>query len=221
MKYKHVIWDWNGTLLDDVELNHKLLNRLQRLKGVGLSSLEEYRKIFTFPITELYRKAGIFENMESFKELAAVYIKEYEKGVKRCSLQKYAEDVLAALVKNGITNSILTASLDSMAWHQLENYNIMKYFIAVTGKRDYYASGKSELIKEHLKKVGYDARDMVFVGDTAHDMEISESIGCDCIIVSCGHQDIDGLFGEGATIAADLKEAAEKILGISLHTFSQ
>lgn len=220
MNYKHVIWDWNGTLLDDVELNHRLLNRLQQLKGVSLSSFEEYRKIFTFPITELYKKAGIFENMESFKELAAVYIKEYEKGVVDCSLQKYAEEVLSALTQNGITNSILTASLENMAVRQLERYSISQYFVAVTGKQDYYASGKSELIETHLKKIGYSSRDTVFVGDTAHDMEIAGAIGCDCVIVSNGHQDIDGLAGETANIAADLKDAAERIFGIHLHTCS-
>ena len=154
MRYKHVIWDWNGTLLDDVAFNHRLLNRLQQLKGVPLSSLDEYRRIFTFPITELYKKAGIYENMEAFKELAAIYISEYEKGVEECSLQKHAKKTLEILTQKGITNSILTASLESMALQQLENYGIAKYFIAVTGKRDYYASGKSELTKIHLKKAG-------------------------------------------------------------------
>ena len=218
MKYKHVIWDWNGTLLDDVELNHKLLNRLQQIKGVSLSSFEEYRKMFTFPITELYRKAGLFKSMESFRELAAIYVKEYEKGVGGCSLHKYAEEVLAALVQNGATNSVLTASQESRARQQLENYKIMKYFIAVTGKRDYYASGKRELIKKHLEKLGYGAEEIAFVGDTAHDMEIAAAIGCDCILVRNGHQDIGGLSGGNVNIATDLKEAFETIFGEPLYT---
>ncbi len=212
MSYKHVIWDWNGTLLDDVNLGHRLLNNFQELKGVKLSSLEEYRGMFTFPITDFYKKAGLFENMESFRKLADIYIKKYEAGLEKCSLQKDAKEVLEMMNGKGITNSILTASLETMAIKQLKNYEIEKYFLAVTGKRDHYASGKSELIKIHLEKIEYGPDEIVFVGDTLHDKDIAEQIGCSHIIVLNGHQDVEPLLDGKIITAKGLMEAAEMIL---------
>ncbi len=68
-----------------------MLNYLQDIKGIAPSSFEDYRAMFTFPITDFYKKAGLYihskegvlylsmiENMESFQKLADIYIKEYE-----------------------------------------------------------------------------------------------------------------------------------------------
>ena len=212
MKYKHVIWDWNGTLLDDVELGHSLLNHLQRHKGVPLSSFDEYRRIFTFPITEFYRRAGLFESMESFKALAEIYIDEYEKRISSCSLHEGVDEALSKLAANDITCSILTASVESMAKDQLRYYGIEKYFVAVTGKDDFYASGKSELIAKHLEKIGYTADEIIFVGDTLHDIEIAEKIGCDHILVANGHQDLSLQSGAIVDMVSDAKMAVNEII---------
>ena len=213
MKYEHVIWDWNGTLLDDVVLGHRLLNHLQRHKGVPLSSFEEYRRIFTFPITEFYKRAGLFESMESFKALAEIYICEYEKRISGCSLHDGVEDALFLLVENGITCSILTASVESMAKDQLRYYGIDKYFIAVTGKDDFYASGKEELIEKHLAKIGYSAEEIVFVGDTLHDIEIANQIGCDHILVENGHQELSLQNETIVDMVSDAMMAVNAIIG--------
>lgn len=212
MKYKHVIWDWNGTLLNDVQLGHRLLNYLQKLKGVKTASFVEYRKMFTFPITEFYKRAGLFKDDKSFYKLADIWIKEYDEGVKECFLHEEAEDVLENLMDKGVTHSILTASLESMALAQLKSYGIDKYFTAVTGKQDYYASGKSELIEKHLKKIEYAPEEIIFVGDTLHDMEIANNIGCDHIIVENGHQDVKDLPDQDITTASNLSEVAAIIL---------
>ena len=212
MKYKHVIWDWNGTLLDDVALGHRMLNYLQGIKGIAPSSFEDYRAMFTFPITDFYKKAGLYENMESFQKLADIYIKEYERQVGDCFLQKDAEKVLDKLDKNGITSSILTASLESMAYSQIKHYGIEKYFIAVTGKDDYYASGKCELVMAHLSKIRYSPEEIVFVGDTLHDADIAQEIECDCIIVENGHQDVEKIDRRDINTAKDLWEVCEKVL---------
>ena len=151
--------------------------------------------------------------MESFEKMAEIYISKYEEQVKNCSLQKNAKQTLESLLENGITSSILTASLETMAIKQLEDYIVKKYFIAVTGKKDYYASGKSELIKTHLEKIDYKPSEIVFVGDTSHDMEIADKIGCAHIIVMNGHQDVSEFAGKKMNTAMDLEQVSNIILG--------
>ena len=212
MKYKHVIWDWNGTLLDDVKLGHELLNLLQKKKGLIKSSFDEYKKMFTFPITEFYKRAGLYESEEAFYELASIFIKKYDEGVKDSNLHNGTKKVLGKLIRKGITNSILTASLESMALKQLDDYEIREMFIEVTGKEDYFASGKSELISQHISKIGYEAKDIVFIGDTLHDMEIANLIGCDYIIVGYGHQDISYASQDKINAVYSLEEVLDIIL---------
>ncbi len=128
-------------------------------------------------------------------------------------MQKDAEKVLDKLDKNGITSSILTASLESMAYSQMKAlWNRKVLYSGHTGKDDYYASGKCELVMAHLSKIRYSPEEIVFVGDTLHDADIAQEIECDCIIVENGHQDVEKIDRRDINTAKDLWEVCEKVL---------
>jgi phosphoglycolate phosphatase len=211
MSYKHVIWDWNGTLLDDVDIGVKILNYMQKKRDIAETSLKEYRRIFTFPVEKYYERAGLMDTGLSFKELAEDYIEQYNIAVETIVLYKDAKKVLEKLNACGISQSILTAGPEELVSGQLKAFDISKYFVALTGKTDHYASGKEELAEVHMEKLGVDASDMIFVGDTMHDVEVAQRIGCDYLLVSHGHQDIEYLAqGEIAT-ANDLNDVVSFI----------
>ena len=46
MEYKNVVWDWNGTLLDDVKISVDTINVMLERKHLGKLTVEEYRSIF-------------------------------------------------------------------------------------------------------------------------------------------------------------------------------
>ena len=94
----------------------------------------------------------------------------------------------------------------------MKDYNITDLFIAVTGKKDFYASGKSELVNVHLSKIDYKNSEMIFIGDTIHDMEIANQIGCDYFIVSGGHQDVEYASNGSIKTISDLGVAVDLIL---------
>ncbi|MGN1100061.1 MAG: HAD family hydrolase, partial [Christensenellales bacterium] len=58
MEYGFIIYDWNGTLLDDTAMCHDMLNELLDSHGLPAVSMEKYRQIFTFPIKKYYERAG-------------------------------------------------------------------------------------------------------------------------------------------------------------------
>ena len=70
MKYKYIVFDFNGTIIDDVDLCLNLLNEMLEVEDLPLVSLEKYKNIFTFPIIEYYKKAGFTFQKHSFKELS-------------------------------------------------------------------------------------------------------------------------------------------------------
>ena len=69
--YTHIIWDWNGTLLDDVDWCVRSVNKmLEKRKKSRLKALCDYHNVFCFPIIEYYKNVGFDLDYESFEELA-------------------------------------------------------------------------------------------------------------------------------------------------------
>ena len=54
-----ILWDWNGTLLSDVPLVVKINNEVFARHGYRLTSEEEYRRIFRFPVKDYYTDIGV------------------------------------------------------------------------------------------------------------------------------------------------------------------
>ena len=76
-QYKHIIWDWNGTLLNDGWLFVDIMNSILRQRKMDTITLEKYRNIFGFPIKDYYIKLGFDLEKESFEESGMEFIKEY------------------------------------------------------------------------------------------------------------------------------------------------
>ena len=58
MRYKHIIWDWNGTLLDDTWLCVEGINQALIKRNLTPISEDRYREVFTFPVRDYYKKLG-------------------------------------------------------------------------------------------------------------------------------------------------------------------
>ena len=71
MKPSLVLWDWNGTLLDDVALCVDALNRLLRIYHYPQQySLAQYREIFGFPIEAYCIRAEYDFTKKSYKAVS-------------------------------------------------------------------------------------------------------------------------------------------------------
>ena len=65
--YDLVIWDWNGTLLDDTELCYRIANEMRIERGMTpMLGIEEYREFFTFPVIDYYKRMGYTFDTEPF-----------------------------------------------------------------------------------------------------------------------------------------------------------
>jgi len=62
---KHVFFDFNGTIIDDVDLCLNLLNEILRNQGKPVLDLDTYKHVFKFPIKDYYRD-GIFREYSNF-----------------------------------------------------------------------------------------------------------------------------------------------------------
>ncbi len=207
-----VIWDWNGTLLNDVNLSCELLNRLLKNNGYKeYGGINEYKKVFGFPIKTYYQNAGFNFETHSFEDLAQQYMDMFKQDHLSCELHENSQNVLSALQKKSVRQVILSASPVDMLLMQTEHWNVKQYFDKILGLSDIYAKGKVDIAKQWLVSEKPNLENAIMVGDTVHDAEVAKTLGVKCVLFSGGHQNYERLNKTGAAIIDDLKQVLDFI----------
>lgn len=205
---KYIFLDFNGTIINDVDLCLDLLNKMLRHQGKKELSLEEYKNVFTFPIIKYYEKAGIDFSMNSYEELAIWFIKEYQPKSMMCGLYEGLIEALETLKNKGYHLVILSASEKNNLYEQCQAYDIVKYFDDILGIDNIHAASKVEIALKYLESKNINGEEVLFIGDTLHDLEVAKCLKADCKLVSCGHQSVEVLATGGVEILDSVKELA-------------
>jgi phosphoglycolate phosphatase len=187
-KYEHIIWDWNGTLLDDVSLCISIINGMLKKRDMNEIDSGKYRQILDFPIINYYLALGFNFKKESFKNIASEFITEYKERLHESGLQAGAVSFLDTVQDYGIQQSVLSASEQNQLLKATNHFDIDTYFNKLSGLNHTYASGKLELGIEHIKDLGLNPAKTLLIGDTTHDYEVGIQLGCDVLLVTFGHQ---------------------------------
>ena len=208
-----IIWDWNGTLFDDVSTGPAILNAMLMKRGKPpLQDLAHYREIFRFPVEDYYRAAGLDFSRETFASMAEDYFALYPIESQNCGLMEGTAEALSAFRAAGFSQNILSASEQGLLERQLKKFGIERYFSHVIGQADGYAVGKTQRGLQWLREEGISPQSCLLIGDTDHDAETAAKLGCRCLLVSCGHQSRERLQATGAPVVDSLREAANLIL---------
>lgn len=196
-KYTHVVWDFNGTLYDDVDACIRSANRLLSAHGLKrFETVEEYRHSFGFPIIDYYVRMGFDFSKTPYDELAVEWVGYYMEESRASTAYEGAVDVLAELKKRGIGQILLSASEERMLRAQVETLGLMPYFCEVLGQDTIHAYGKREIGCAWREK--HSSERVLLIGDTEHDAEVARAMGADCVLLSCGHRPREILNGCGA-----------------------
>lgn len=192
MKYNYIIWDFNGTVLDDVEIGMDSLNVLLKRRGLPeVEGVEKYRAGFMFPIIEGYKKLGFDFEKESYDDVAKEWVDEYVSREHKAGLVEGVQSVLEFFKNRGIKQVIISASEIGMLKRQLDNLGVSQYFEEIVGVDNIKAAGKKDIALKWRSKHPLD--NLLFIGDTDHDHQVAMAMGADCILVAAGHQSFDRL----------------------------
>ena len=205
-EFTSIIWDWNGTLLDDVDICIESINFSLGKRNLPLLTREKYQEIFTFPVVDYYEKAGFDFSKNSFTELSHEFIGHYLNKLKGVNLFQDVEYVLHEFYKKGYRQFILSAMEQSTLFDSVKHFNIEKYFSRIQGTGDIYAYGKLGNAKKMMESSGQDPATTCLVGDTLHDLEVANQLGCQCLLISGGHQSHARLERNYHRVARSIKE---------------
>ena len=203
-KYTHIIWDWNGTLLDDAWLCVDVMNGMLGERDLPLRTVDEYRELFDFPVKDYYVKLGYNFDAEPFDEVGMEFIRRYNRRHGESRLHPEVREVLAAFALKGFSQNILSAREQSELISETRSLGVFDYFDRIRGLDDHYARGKSEVGCHLAEEIRADKTRMLFIGDTRHDAEVAAEIGVDCLLVPNGHQSESRLLQTGVRVIPSL-----------------
>lgn len=211
MKYSAIFWDWNGTLVDDLDYNIDCINSVVEKRGYKKIDKETYFDTFGFPIIDFYKKLGFDFEKDSYTEVADEYIERYNSHADDIPLRKGVKEALAVYADKGIKQFILSASEKKIVEHGLMCRGIENYFTDILGLDNFLAGGKATVGKAYLEKNPI-AGKIVMIGDTQHDRDVALELGMDCILLRGGHSSDKKLEELGVPIAEEANQTYRYVL---------
>jgi phosphoglycolate phosphatase len=177
MLTQHVIWDWNGTLLDDTWLSIKAINILLQRYQLPKINVRNYRDTFMFPVKQYYEKIGFNLLEPSFSQLSIEFIEEYKARMFQPHLHAGSKRVLKLTETLGCSQSLLSAAHRTMLNTLTQYHEIRRFFRKIIGLENHYATSKLEVGQAWMKALPYDPLNVLLIGDTVHDHEVAQNIG--------------------------------------------
>ncbi len=206
---KAVIWDWNGTLLNDLEICIFSMNKLLKKRHYPLLTTERYKQIFTFPVKDYYIKAGVDFEKHDWVEIAMEFINNYRSNVVKSAIHPEAEKVLEYLAHKKYRQFVLSAMQHDFLLETINERLNIEIFEKIVGLNDHYAQTKVDNAKLLVDEIGLPKNEIVMIGDTIHDFEVAEATGISCVLFSEGHQSRGRLQDTGALVIDQLSELTE------------
>ena len=211
--YQQIIWDWNGTLLDDLDLGVQIAQQMCAQHHNQPITPAIYQEAFGFPIPDYYRKIGIDLQQQSFEELTHIFVHTYDAQVKDCSLRTEVLTLLTRLQQKGFQQYILTAAYLDSVLELLNHFGIRSFFQQVEGLQNHKAEGKVQRGVQMMQEQQLTPSSTVLIGDTYHDDEVAAAMGIDCILVAGGHQSKERLVNN-SRVETTVIDSLQEILPI-------
>ena len=182
-----VVWDWNGTIVDDAFIFVDIMNGYLKKNNLKQISINDYKNNFCFPVIDYYKKLGFALTEDEFKKISFDFIKTYKKQMFKPPLKRGIVGVLDFLKERGCIQILVSAQEQGLLNKSVSHYGLNKFFLEIGGLNNNLAESKKLLAKNILSQFQPENNKTIFVGDTLHDYNVALSLQSSCLLVSWGH----------------------------------
>lgn len=203
-RYRHLIWDWNGTLLDDLDLSIEVMNAILARRLLPALDRTRYHTLFDFPVRAYYERLGFDPVRDPFERLSTEFISGYDARRLESRLHRDARGTLAAAATAGLRQSILSAYRHETLHEIVAHFGLTSHFEHIAGLDNIHAHSKVALGHDLVRRLAIAPAEILLVGDTLHDLEVARELGVDCALISGGHHPAARLIAGGARVFPDL-----------------
>lgn len=201
---KTVLWDFNGTVMDDMGASVGAVNAMLTRRGLPLIDEDWYPLHLVMPLTQFYSDVGFDMQKERIEEVS----EEFQMECRKFPRPVFPE-VMEALKRfqgRGIHQLLFSSLHHDLLIKQAEERQIASYFEAIVGRQDRSLGGKEKAAEAYFEAHGLRAEEVLVVGDLTTDYEMAAYLGCPCALIHKGHQHRDILSRTGAYILNDASE---------------
>ncbi len=199
-----IIWDWNGTIVDDSYIFVDIMNSYLNDFNLNSISIQDYKQNFCFPVKDYYTKLGLNLSDDDFNKLSVDFIKKYKKVMHKPPLKKNIINILRFLKKNKYNQYIVSAQEQKLLKKSVSFYGLDCFFNNAWGLNNNLAVSKIKVAKNAFKKFPQHTK-VLLVGDTVHDYEVASALNCSCCLVAWGHNSKARLQATGAPVVTNIE----------------
>ena len=209
-----ILWDWNGTLLDDVDICITAMNKMLAGRDMATINSEFYYKNFTFPVIRYYEAMGWDFSVQNFNDISIEFMANYDALFYSSSLHQNTFKTLEFFKEQGYKQIVVSALEHNRLIESLSIHGLDHFFDASYGIENILGGGKIHLAKRMIEEQNLIPERTCMIGDTEHDLEVAQAIGTQCILVAHGHHTIERLQKLNVTVVnnfMELKEVLKKV----------
>lgn len=210
----HVVWDWNGTLFDDVEAVVAATSEIFAPYGLGPFAIDDFRAFYTRPIWVAYeRLLGRALEDGEWERLDGAWHDSYHRLMVQCGLAIDARPTIDVLTAAGHTQSLLSMWRHEQLIPAVTRLGLADAFRRVDGLRLPEQSGghKAGLLDRHLAGLDIMAADVIMIGDSADDAMAARQAGARAVLYAGGMTGRADLERLGVPVVTSLAEAVRYI----------
>ena len=208
----HLVWDWNGTVLNDFEIILRSTNDSFGDHGLPPITADQYRTQIKMPIRAFYADIlGYAPTDEQWEAMDVTFHKYYVAYERQARLSDGLPDLFRDWAGRGHSQSLLSMYHDDKLVPVVEHHGIAHHFALVQGTTPPRPARKAEHLADHLRRLRLDPATVVLIGDSPDDAAAAYSVGARVILYSGGFAAASSLRATGAPIADTLADAVTMI----------
>ncbi|MBM7442841.1 HAD family hydrolase [Streptomyces sp. HB132] len=205
----HLVWDWNGTLLDDIHAVLGATNAAFAAVDLAPITLEQYRETYCVPIPRFYeRLMGRLPTQAEWERMDGLFNRHYTEHRPACALTEGVEELLSRWQLGGRSQSLL-----SMYGHEhlvpvVRGFGIERHFVRVDGRTGPSGGSKAQHMERHFEVLGGIAPESaVVIGDAVDDAVAAAHVGARAVLYTGGSHSRSSLEAAGVPVVDTLAEA--------------
>jgi len=210
---RHIIWDWNGTLLNDGSHIMASVNEAFEAMGLGRISVELHQSQFHRPIDSFFGALSPRElSSDELDQLMVLFQSHYARQPLSSFLKAETRALLATLHQWHVPQSVLSMCPQSELEGAIAELGLGACFQHVCGHPGFGPDTKAEHLRQHLRRLGRRPDEVVVIGDTVDDHRAAQHAGVRCVLVDRKYASLEAkwkLQATGSPIFDRLVDAAE------------
>ncbi|MEV8309452.1 HAD family hydrolase [Streptomyces flavidovirens] len=207
----HLVWDWNGTLLDDISAVIGATNAAFAEIGIEPITLARYRELYCVPIPRFYeRLMGRLPTDAEWLVMDEAFHRHYTELRVVCALAHGVEELLVEWQSAGRSQSLLSMYGHEQLLPVVRQYGIERHFVRVDGRTGPSGGSKAAHMARHVAALGgVTTERVVVIGDAVDDAVAAAHVGARAVLYTGGSHSRASLEPAGVPVVDTLAEAVE------------